>query len=432
MAELRKFKETKPLDTPTQNSKENPDKIKNGNETGVGTDFTQKYNEVLDRIQKEKFPNYIDPSTMDVINNPGLMGKFQKMSQMKESLLKAVDEELKNPKVLELESEPESESESILEFFDKKTNVGKITPEELKQAEVDAHDPKFWEKIPEKKLTKKEINKLPEEEKKKIIDSMTTDELWAADYRFGDPELENAINKKVGLDPNKIKTSDKKNPVPITQEKENPAEEVLDNVPETPVFTQEDQLLSEKLEKEIYDLKEEILNLEKQRAELENIPEPKTEVQNETTNEEKEGVPASAPERKEIITEYVEIEDYKKAIDKIVINKLGDAFEKNGLDYEDTLVEYNNGKVHTEIKFNYGKVTLAFDLVSQEGRAILTNDEWKQGGWNKFVTLNKLNKKNAEQWSNIIINEFAKTKSKDNKPMKIDIKDGMLEVQHQI
>lgn len=315
MAELRKFKETKPLDTPTQNSKENPDKIKNGNETGVGTDFTQKYNEVLDRIQKEKFPNYIDPSTMDVINNPGLMGKFQKMSQMKESLLRAVDEELKNP-----------------------------APEEAESQE---------------------------------------------------------------------------------EEKQNGAQE-------EPVFTQEDQLLSEKLEKEIYDLKEEILNLEKQRVELENIPEPKTETQDETTNEEKEEVPASAPERKEIITEYVEIEDYKKAIDKIVINKLGDSFEKNGLDYEDTLVEYNNGKVRTEIKFNYGKVTLAFDLVSQEGRAILTNDEWKQGGWNKFVTLNKLNKKNAEQWSNIIINEFAKTKSKDNKPMKIDIKDGMLEVQHQI
>lgn len=316
MAEIRKFKETRPLDTPAQNSKENPDKIKNGNETGVGTDFTQKYNEVFDRVQKEKFPNYIDPSTFDIANYPDLMDKFRAMSQMKESLLKAVDEELKNPAPAEAESQPE-------------------------------------------------------------------------------------------------------------EEKQNGAQE-------EPVFTQEDQLLSEKLEKEIYDLKEEILNLEKQRAEFESTPEPKTEKRNETTNEEKEEVPANAPERKEIITEYVEIEDYKKAIDKIVINKLGDAFEKNGLDYEDTLVKYNNGKVHTEIKFNYGKVTLAFDLVSHGGRAILTNDEWKQGRWNKFVTLNKLNKKNAEQWSNIIINEFAKTKSKDNKPMKIDIKDGMLEVQHQI
>jgi hypothetical protein len=220
---------------------------------------------------------------------------------------------------------------------------------------------------------------------------------------------------------------------PTQNSKENPDKIKKGN--ETGVgtdFTQEDQLLSEKLEKEIYDLKEEISNLEKQRVELESIPTPQTEPQSEIINEKEEDALASTTERKEIITEHVEIEDYRKAIDKIVINKLGDAFEKNGLDYENTLVKYENGKVHTEIKFNYGKVTLAFDLVSQGDTAILTNDDWKQSGWNKFITLNKLNKKNAEQWCDIIVNEFAKTKSKDNKPMKIDVKDGMLEIQHQI
>lgn len=373
MVEIRKFKEARPQDTSSQKLKENQDKIKKGNETGVGTDFTQKYSEVLDRIQKEKFPTYIDPSTLDIINNPDLMDKFQEMSQMKESLLKAVDEELKNPSSVNVK--PSVKEKPVFKPF---------SVEELKTA--------------------------------------STKQILERGYSIFSPEYLKTLKKEVAEEESRLKNL----------KKETPTEEVLNNVPEKPIFTQEDQLLSEKLEKEIYDLKEEILNLERQRVELESIPAPQIAAQDEIINEKEEDAPASATESKEIITEHIEIEDYRKAIDKIVINKLGDAFEKNGLDYENTLVEYENGKVHTEIKFNYGKVVLAFDLVSQGDRAILTNDDWRQSGWNKFITLNKLNKKNAEQWCNIIAREFAKTKSKDNKPMKIDVKDGMLEIQHQI
>ncbi len=195
-------------------------------------------------------------------------------------------------------------------------------------------------------------------------------------------------------------------------------------------FSKEDQENYERLENEISMLEQEIRDLEIKKRSLE---QPMSEQVDDLleTKEAPELAP-EAPRPLEIVSENMSIEDYKKSIDKIVRDNLGATLEDNGLDYEDTVVTHTDNSVHTEIKFNNKKIVLSFDLVSEEGRAILKNDDWTQTGWNKFITFNKLNKKTAEGLTEKILNKFINNNSKDKDFHKVDIQNGALILEHKV
>lgn len=195
-------------------------------------------------------------------------------------------------------------------------------------------------------------------------------------------------------------------------------------------FSKEDQENYERLENEISMLEQEIRDLEIKKQSLE---QPMSEQVDDLleTKEAPELTPET-PKPIEIVSENMSIEDYKKSIDKIVRDNLGATLEDNGLDYEDTVVTHTENSVHTEIKFNNKKIVLSFDLVSEEGRAVLKNDDWTQTGWNKFITFNKLNKKTAEGLTEKILNKFINNNSKDKDFHKVDIQNGALILEHKV
>jgi rRNA maturation endonuclease Nob1 len=547
MGEPEKFKvETEvPDTTPTPYKEEG--NLKSGNEKGVGTDFTERYNQTLEGVIKEKFPNYIDPATMNInFNDIKSLENFNKMNQMKEEILKLVDEKLNGTNTEEAKGTPVFEPLSKEELKTASTEqllkrgYSLFSPEYRKaldrgvaatEASLKSKEGEVLENSKKEKLEKLEkiFNHLPEynsnpslkifidkikngkeafTENKKVIGLIKNDPRFKTRTEkdgklivVSFDHTKEAPNKNLNKSKN-IKRRNETKPINIKENKIDilfemggpQAGEILnvsengkvfqyhilendgknmefkigeDGPPEIIGLRQAKEFLSKtgidftyaenseenteksaetlpapeqedaetKLEKEIDELEREISELENLRvAKLEELLEEK-KVEEESPSDE-ESIPGS----KETVTENLTKEQYKNALDSIIINKYAKIFEKNNnLQYENTFVTnikdgvVQKGTIYTEIKFSKGRdskkfMFLKFELKSQNRVAHLMNERWEVGVFDK---LSGFNKENAKKISGAIIQDFIANQKKGNE-FKINIEDGDLIMTHQI